>query len=134
MQVTHFNNTVFATFYKYYWEGGQGHIWYFRLWSDNCGEQFKNNFHFGWGLLSYNNTTWMPFSSTSLHQNMEKVFVIVRGHQQACLCLGCLTPDCASDCLGVVCLLKHLWDKFCLENSLRLAQPRGEKISQLPQG
>jgi hypothetical protein len=47
--VTHFIDTVFATYSTYYREGGHGRFRYFTLWSDNCGEQFKNKFHFGWG-------------------------------------------------------------------------------------
>ena len=48
-QVTHFLETVFEIYSRYYRDGAHGRIRYFSLWSDNCGEQFKNKFHFGWG-------------------------------------------------------------------------------------
>ena len=28
---------------------GHGRIKFLSLWSDNCGDQFKNKHHFGWG-------------------------------------------------------------------------------------
>ena len=48
-QVTHFIESVFEIYSKYYRDNEHGRIRYFSLWSDNCGEQFKNKFHFGWG-------------------------------------------------------------------------------------
>ena len=104
-QVMHFINTVFAKYYNYYWEGGHGHIWYFCLWADNCKSSIKIIYTLAGGLLSYKNTTCMPFLCS--------------------LCLGYVTLDYSSDCLGFIC---------CLVNSPCLAQPRGEKISQLPKG
>ena len=34
---------------NYYRDNEHGRIQYLSLWSDNCGEQFKKKFHFGWG-------------------------------------------------------------------------------------
>ena len=48
-QVTQFLKPVFEIYSKYYRDGAHGQIKYLSLWSDNCGEQFKNKFHFGWG-------------------------------------------------------------------------------------
>ena len=48
-QVTHFIGKAFATYSAYYRDNGHGQIRYFTIWSDNCRDQFKNKFHFGWG-------------------------------------------------------------------------------------
>ena len=48
-QVTHFIETVFETYSTYYRDNKHGRIRSLTLWSDNCGEQFKNKYHFGWG-------------------------------------------------------------------------------------
>ena len=50
-QVTKFISTVFEVYSSYYRQGGHGRIKYLSLWSDNCGEQFKNRYHFGWGSI-----------------------------------------------------------------------------------
>ena len=38
-----YNNTIAST------AAGHGHIKFLSLWSDNCGDQFKNKYHFSWG-------------------------------------------------------------------------------------
>jgi len=48
-QVTKFIDTVFQLYSTYYRDGKHGRIRSLSLWSDNCGEQFKNKYHFGWG-------------------------------------------------------------------------------------
>ena len=66
-QVTHFINTVFATYWNYCWTEGHGCIHYFSLWSDNYREQFKTNITLAGVQLLLKNTDWMPFSSTTMH-------------------------------------------------------------------
>ena len=48
-QVTLFVETIFQIYQDKSIEGEHGRIKYLSLWSDNCGDQFKNKFHFGWG-------------------------------------------------------------------------------------
>ena len=48
-QVTLFVETIFQIYQDKSIEVEHGRIKYLSLWSDNCGDQFKNKFHFGWG-------------------------------------------------------------------------------------
>jgi hypothetical protein len=47
--VTKFIETILKVYTKIFEEAGNGHPRFLSLWSDNCGDQFKNRYHFGWG-------------------------------------------------------------------------------------
>ena len=57
---------------------GYGRIKFLSLWSDNCGDQFKSKYHFGWASGSLDNEGLLAIFSTTSHRAMAKVFVIVR--------------------------------------------------------
>lgn len=48
-QVTKFIETVLAQYYVMQQNFGFGSPMIISFWSDNCGDQFKNKYHFGWG-------------------------------------------------------------------------------------
>jgi len=48
-QVTLFIQTIFDIYNNKSKAEGYGRIKFLSLWSDNCGDQFKNKYHFGWG-------------------------------------------------------------------------------------
>jgi hypothetical protein len=50
-QVTLFIETVFRVYYDKQTKAGCGRPKYLSLWSDNCGDQFKNRYQFGWGSM-----------------------------------------------------------------------------------
>ena len=48
-QVTFFIGHIFDLYNDRSKQGQHGRIKYLSMWLDNCGEQFKCKYHFGWG-------------------------------------------------------------------------------------
>ena len=48
-QVTRFIHTIFDIYNDKSKASAHGHIKFLSLWPDNCGDQFKNKYHFGRG-------------------------------------------------------------------------------------
>ena len=48
-QVTQLIHTIFNIYNNKSKAAGHGRIKFLSLWSDNCGDQFKKKYHFGWG-------------------------------------------------------------------------------------
>jgi hypothetical protein len=93
-QVTKFIETVYQIYISKQQNAGHGLPKLLSLFSDNCGDQFKNKYHFGWGSRFLHGTKFgCYFSSTISRQDMAKEFVIQKAESQNMqlemqLCMG----------------------------------------------
>ena len=97
-----------------------------------------------WHLTHFNTTSWrlsnkskaLPTQVKSIIKDSGLVFAWVGYPENATKYYGpirttirlfWLTLDCSSDCLGFVCLLKHLWVNFALRTAHTLHSPEERK-------